>query len=200
MFQSYQFRQINPDSTANCCTLCTTEWFQSYQFSQINPDKRCPTRTTFNSSGFQSYQFRQINPDLVQDPTRLIGIIAFQSYQFRQINPDYCMVQLTWYWKQTVSIVSIQADQSRQKKTLLKISLFLSFNRINSGRSIPTWQKRFTNTKEIQEFQSYQFRQINPDSYVWAFNTKRKLLVSIVSIQADQSRHSKEHLWLLQKG
>ena len=125
---------------------------------------------------------------------------GFQSYQFRQINPDASAGNFYKLMADEVSIVSIQADQSRQKKTLLKISLFLSFNRINSGRSIPTWQKRFTNTKEIQEFQSYQFRQINPDSYVWAFNTKRKLLVSIVSIQADLSRHSKEHLWLLQKG
>ena len=86
---------------------------------------------------FQSYQFRQINPD--PDVVRL-GVQykeKFQSYQFRQINPD----------------------NGEGENMLGRV---LSFNRINSGRSIPTFE-----AKKLG---------------------KTVNLVSIVSIQADQSR------------
>ena len=66
-------------------------------------------------------------------------VLMFQSYQFRQINPDVG-----------------NASKNRMGNK--------SFNRINSGRSIPT-----TN---------YLRKQV-----------KKAMLVSIVSIQADQSRH-----------
>jgi hypothetical protein len=38
MFQSYQFRQINPDDAMDEISLTYYETFQSYQFRQINPD------------------------------------------------------------------------------------------------------------------------------------------------------------------
>ena len=63
---------------------------------------------------------------------------AFQSYQFRQINPDPYWNHSSQYIEEEVSIVSIQADQSRLKDLY--------------GPDI-----------EITMFQSYQFRQINPD-------------------------------------
>ena len=89
-----------------------------------------------------------------------------------------------------------------------------SFNRINSGRSIPTSnnaisifatadvsivsiqadQSRLTKIRENRwfkiTFQSYQFRQINPDdgASIWDIIQRK---VSIVSIQADQSRQFK---------
>ena len=116
---------------------------------------------------------------------------GFQSYQFRQINPDALeedakYLELEW----TVSIVSIQADQSRLMETkeslhtvccfnrinsgrsiptlswnLLKYSLLNCFNRINSGRSIPTQQVQQAPVAQQRGFQSYQFRQINPDEW-----------------------------------
>ena len=66
-------------------------------------------------------------------------------------------------WHVEVSIVSIQADQSRQSN--------------------------HTKSKEVKnEFQSYQFRQINPDQNHTKCVEIKNGLVSIVSIQADQSR------------
>ena len=38
MFQSYQFRQINPDTFMKVKLKKTILKFQSYQFRQINPD------------------------------------------------------------------------------------------------------------------------------------------------------------------
>ena len=64
-----------------------------------------------------------------------------------------------------VSIVSIQADQSRH---------------IEYGKKEENWSKAF---------QSYQFRQINPDVGTRVTRSCKLGNVSIVSIQADQSRH-----------
>ena len=161
---------------------------------------------------FQSYQFRQINPDTLITFTncrnrKVVSIVSIQADQSRQLLPGaYAFRQAT------VSIVSIQADQSRQYSMRDKWSKNLrGFNRINSGRSIPTkridqalnkdadvsivsiqadqsrLQPNVVTTNYMYKFQSYQFRQINPD-----FSTRRKqvriMQVSIVSIQADQSR------------
>ena len=62
--------------------------FQSYQFRQINPDVKQVTVAIDCSGRFQSYQFRQINPDISgkEIVKKIDG--EFQSYQFRQINPD----------------------------------------------------------------------------------------------------------------
>ena len=63
---------------------------------------------------FQSYQFRQINPDESKGLLNCIKKSVFQSYQFRQINPDLFFSLIFFIYRKWVSIVSIQADQSRQ--------------------------------------------------------------------------------------
>ena len=113
---------------------------------------------------FQSYQFRQIYPDKRIECTWTRSRNGFQSYQFRQIYPD--------------AVIS-SVDLKITKK---------GFNRINSGRSIPTFMlviflMMFHNQVSIVSiqadlsrlnldkarvyvfwtFQSYQFRQIYPD-------------------------------------
>ena len=91
---------------------------------------------------FQSYQFRQINPDLtIASDIRFNELVEFQSYQFRQINPDKVYNRSRHDRYKTVSIVSIQADQSRH-----------------------VLRRHFRHRNVL--FQSYQFRQINPD-VVW---------------------------------
>ena len=147
----------------------STVWFQSYQFRQINPDVGDPRIRGLNYMEFQSYQFRQINPDLrvllhLNKPLSSFNRInsgrsiptwmfrnmfwtlsqVFQSYQFRQINPD------------------TQPDHISTHQQ------WIGFNRINSGRSIPTRAESMEDLyQHMSEFQSYQFRQINPDSYLW---------------------------------
>ena len=88
----------------------------------------------------------------------------------------------------------------------------MGFNRINSGRSIPTsggYTQAYDITGQVSivsiqadqsrqgwmtcdevslvKFRSYQFRQINPD-HTSSYLRNRLIRVSIVSIQADQSR------------
>ena len=63
-FQSYQFRQINPDGMSH---ITKDEAIKS--FNRINSGRSIQTldkaeQENFSSAGFQSYQFRQINPDL----------------------------------------------------------------------------------------------------------------------------------------
>ena len=70
--------------------------------------------TDIGLHGFQSYQFRQINPDVFRSLVSGTLLLRFQSYQFRQINPDL-----------TLSKPYLDYDSS--------------FNRINSDRSIPTY-------------------------------------------------------------
>ena len=192
MFQSYQFRQINPDTNEVARGVICSDMFQSYQFRQINPDAGLHARNFYQVAlTFQSYQFRQINPDLrAVDDTITYLIEKFQSYQFRQINPDWMQEWPEKSFQREVSIVSIQADQSRQKKRLRMMEfhssvsivsiqadqsrrvaiekllkfIVICFNRINSGRSIPTLGLGTLKHVATNE-------------------------VSIVSIQADQSRH-----------
>ena len=112
--------------------------FQSYQFRQINPDNAAEHSTVKKVFGFQSYQFRQINPDYV------IAILhSFFVYCFNRINSGRSIPTIKEEEKEEengiVSIVSIQADQSRLGNYLINRSwLYVRFNRINSGRSIPT--------------------------------------------------------------
>ena len=112
-----------------------------------------------------------------------------------------------------VSIVSIHADQSRHRNgrdgevftegfnrinscrsipTCLKPEHLKyctrGFNRINSCRSIPTYHMRYGRTHYHNRFQSYQFMQINPDFTSMLTGLLIRILVSIVSIHADQSR------------
>ena len=76
---------------------------------------------------------------------------------------------------------------TRWERRLSRVITPRGFNRINSGRSIPTYNMGIFNTLCDTMFQSYQFRQINPDLIVLIV-LKILKTVSIVSIQADQSR------------
>ena len=86
--------------------------FQSYQFRQINPDDDYGEHAGGEFKTFQSYQFRQINPD-EESSAMQFDDTGFQSYQFRQINPDGKHGGKAQRLVSEVSIVSIQADQSR---------------------------------------------------------------------------------------
>ena len=112
-FQSYQFRQIYPDRTIMAFVETDLDLFQSYQFRQIYPDSRCGT----SGCSIQGVSIVSIQADLSR-PDRVIAVTGitngFQSYQFRQIYPD------------ALDCIKTQSNTSR-------------FNRINSGRSIPTW-------------------------------------------------------------
>ena len=113
MFQSYQSKQINPDSKKLQNQVLSAKGFQSYQSKQINPDKMMaltvplsetcgfnrinPNRSIpimdipvgeFKQETFQSYQSKQINPDLYLDKPYLDYDSKFQSYQSKQIKPD----------------------------------------------------------------------------------------------------------------
>ena len=138
---------------------------------------------------FQSYQSRQINPDEGWMKYTIFLIREFQSYQSKQIKPDkWNTVEflVNWY----VSIVSIQTDQSRPLAVANSIRHSLSFNRINSDRSIPT----STNTT-WQIRHRCRFNRINPDRSTptghWSHQLQRSYRVSIVSIQTDQYRQVK---------
>ena len=136
---------------------------------------------------FQSYQFRQINPDLTVGSalSQLAYAVSIVSIQADQSRPR--QIQICLYRCNRVSIVSIQADQSRRVQTGNLWQVIGGFNRINSGRSIPTNVAEATQTMQLS-FQSYQFRQINPDEAKAQADKANAVLVSIVSIQADQSR------------
>ena len=119
-------------------------------------------------SMFQSYQFRQINPDVGS-----VAVSRPEYDRFNRINSGRSIPTLNHVWLRVqvatiVSIVSIQADQSRLLEIEVRIFLKNGFNRINSGRSIPTKRQQ-------------------PLRLIW-------ILVSIVSIQADQSRRGDKNV------
>ena len=112
-FQSYQFRQINPDCSGfqatfmtNVVSIVSIQADQSRQvtvvkllmflnrFNRINSCRSIPTKEILISfincrTKFQSYQFMQINPDKEETIDYLTSKdLKFQSYQFMQINPD----------------------------------------------------------------------------------------------------------------
>ena len=137
------FNRINSGrSIPTCCKILIGRLFIDPGFNRINSGRSIPTLPPLRKS--------------------LRLLLRFQSYQFRQINPDNEIFEHYYVTKCEVSIVSIQADQSR-RVYILVVFCFLV------------------------EFQSYQFRQINPD-IVPAINQGQFWIVSIVSIQADQSR------------
>ena len=135
-------------------------------FNRINPDRLFPTiYPDFIDrlvEQFQSYQSKQINPD-----ASWIRLNSTDSYScFNRINPNRSIptrLRLARHEKHyTVSIVSIQTDQSRPD----------AYGAMGAT---------------INLSQSYQSRQINPDA-----NSNRSIPwpkgVSIVSIQTNQSR------------
>ena len=115
-FQSYQFRQINPDYCSEQKWYTETQWFQSYQFRQINPDKKSLYMTDRCCNSFNRINSGRSIPTWIRRINMGLWNNMFQSYQFRQINPD--REHLIW--------------------CLFWMRCFNRFNRINSGRSIPT--------------------------------------------------------------
>ena len=113
----------------------------------------------------QADQSRQVGAGSPSAHSAGVSIVSIQADQSRLASAGNFYKLMA-----DVSIVSIQADQSR----LMHLTAFpihwLRFNRINSGRSIPTRK--------------------------WFLTLNRRVLVSIVSIQADQSRR----LWRLWHG
>ena len=72
-------------------------------------------------SMFQSYQFRQINPDVGS-----VAVSRPEYDRFNRINSGRSIPTLNHVWLRVqvatiVSIVSIQADQSRQMKLVVEL-------------------------------------------------------------------------------
>ena len=187
------------------------EKFQSYQFRQINPDDDIAFLKKNKNKSFQSYQFRQINPD-----TEISQPLLTTNSCFNRINSGRSIPTERNTWieigRLRVSIVSIQADQSRRWKHARKSTHVCEVSIVSIQADQSRQEQSWLLLKQIWTFQSYQFRQINPDEYLlcWkimkvsCFNrinsgrsiptitmpTKAEVtkMVSIVSIQADQSR------------
>ena len=137
-FQSYQSRQINPDLVRAMRSGALLLLFQSYQSRQINPDNNNQFSIHVTNATFQSYQSRQINPDVngihVHIQIRRVSIVSIQTDQSRQVELHYLYSLIG-----AVSIVSIQTDQSRRGVYQFEDGCYVSFNRINPDRSIPTF-------------------------------------------------------------
>ena len=122
-------------------------------FNRINSGRSIPTR----------------NCKTIKVLVAQVSIVSIQADQSRQSITYSLRLNST-----EVSIVSIQADQSRLTWVIFIISMIkCCFNRINSGRSIPTSVIRGLRTA-YEPFQSYQFRQINPDVKEKNLNRNRK--------------------------
>ncbi len=88
-----------------------------------------------------------------------------------------------------VSIVSIQADQSRQNILMLSgMQESGGFNRINSGRSIPTEIRLKGKRLLFSCFNRINSGRSIPTIEMVDYHRGNTEIVSIVSIQADQSR------------
>ena len=162
-FQSYQFRQINPDKfspvpdnqieegfnrinsgrsipTIDKCVKGINLWKVSIVSIQADQSRRNVTPELRSVAyGFQSYQFRQINPDTNCKTKVYAIVVCFNRINSGRSIPTMVRKDQVDMEIHSVSIVSIQADQSRRgNNTYNKNCKIYSFNRINSGRSIPT--------------------------------------------------------------
>ena len=85
--------------------------FQSYQFRQINPDVKIISKLTtprVSIVSIQADQSRPFNQYFYQQLFETVSIVSIQADQSRRLpNGEYLI------WDEDVSIVSIQADQSR---------------------------------------------------------------------------------------
>ena len=136
-------------------------------FNRINSVRSIPTSRLHFIYVNHFLSFNRINSvrsiptfkiPLAAKSEELVSIVSIQADQSRHLMEMICN-----HVKTKVSIVSIQADQSRLNIFWFDISV-------------------------INRFQSYQFRQINPDALRDGKSIKCTWTVSIVSIQADQSR------------
>ena len=138
------FNRINSGRsipTFRCCWINSGESSRvsivSIQADQSRLDEfgnQKPVETTVSIVSIQADQSRRGVIQMTDEEWE-----KFQSYQFRQINPDvHQMQKISVTWRKC-------------------------FNRINSGRSIPTVHSPILMDWCSSGFQSYQFRQINPD-------------------------------------
>ena len=162
-FQSYQSRQINPD-------MVNLWWcfpFKQVSIVSIHTDQS--RRLNFRICFRLNFSFNRINPNRsiptivasfeVQNPKKH----RFQSHQSKQINPD--TKYLVWIYLLVSCFNRINPNRSIPTfKTYLWFSYRnWSFNRINPNRSIPTPDKVEIDRRALV-FQSYQSKQINPDT------------------------------------
>ena len=161
-------------------------WFQSYQFRQINPD--CSGfQATFMTNvvsivSIQADQSRQVT---------VVKLLMFLNRfnrinSCRSIPTKLGLKAKDFYFP--VSIVSIHADQSRLQKVDGTFETIPSFQSYQFMQINPDNMCIHGIQKPINGFQSYQFMQINPDEDVIPTFSPVPKDVSIVSIHADQSR------------
>ena len=117
-----------------------------------------------NEALFQSNKSRQINPNM----SRQIQTASVTT-RFKHINSDRSIptkdVPILRLTSRKVSIVSIKTDLSRRfPARTWPVLPPVSFNRINPNRSIPTLRNAVGLRGVKSMFQSYQSRQINPDT------------------------------------
>ena len=74
--------------------------------------------------------------------------MVFQSYQFRQINPDISKVGSMCRWLNGFNRINSGRSIPTAKYLLKPDGTYSGFNRINSGRSIPTGCFAVTDTAE----------------------------------------------------
>ena len=136
--------------------------FQSYQFRQINPDPDVVRLGVQYKEKFQSYQFRQINPDMGNIFRGWIVYLSFNRINSGRSIPTMVKVK-TCSVGYSVSIVSIQADQSRHLRLRNSVRLSTSFQSYQFRQINPDYVNVNLCKDNKLKFQSYQFRQINPD-------------------------------------
>ena len=117
-FQSYQFRQINPDGDYESAAQAQAD----VSFNRINSGRSIPTNVIPALPTKEEEGFNRINSGRSIPTSEGIGY----AHAFGD----------------EVSIVSIQADQSRPIGLAFvnDNTMLAGFNRINSGRSIPTFK------------------------------------------------------------
>ena len=138
--------------------------FQSYQFRQINPDSVVETRYTTTTSFNRINSGRSI-PTKNETARKTLLTLGFNRITSGRSIPTWWSVHRRAFIE-SVSSVTIQADQSRpglHARNFYQVALTFQsyqFRQINPDKVI---QHLYIPTGV--GFQSYQFRQINPD---WA--------------------------------
>ena len=90
-FQSYQFRQINPDLHESEIEEDNTQ----ESFNRINSGRSIPTSLTFVKANYNVIWVSIVSIQADQSRQEfsafglVVSLVKFQSYQFRQINPDH---------------------------------------------------------------------------------------------------------------
>ena len=137
LFQSNKSRQINPNMSRQIQTASVTT-----RFKHINSDRSIPTKDV----------------PILRLTSRKVSIVSIKTDLSRRFPAR------TWPVLPPVSFNRINPNRSipTRYQTLLEIRSQASFNRINPDKAIPTFKEICGNLAD-EKFQSYQFRQINPD-------------------------------------